>query len=84
MDFTILRTVRIEMEEQAPRKKMPHIKQRCSRCRGSGRSPCQFCGGTGQVTTGRDVYGNPRFGTCSACFGLKSTRCSACSGEGLV
>ncbi|MFC2969638.1 hypothetical protein [Acidimangrovimonas pyrenivorans] len=73
------------MEKHSPGKKKPqHVKQRCHRCRGSGRVPCQFCGGSGQVRTGSDIFGNPQFGRCSACFGLKTTRCSHCGGEGFT
>lgn len=74
------------MDEHGPHRKSPppKVKQRCTRCRGSGRSPCQFCNGSGQVVTGRDVFGHPQQSTCSACFGLKTTRCKVCAGEGLV
>jgi hypothetical protein len=73
------------MEKYTPRNKPAQpVKQRCHRCRGTGRVPCQFCGGKGEVVKGRDVFGNPQFGRCDACFGLKSTRCTTCGGEGFV
>ena len=67
-----------------PRKQMPHVRQRCHRCRGSGRTTCQFCGGSGKVASGRDVFGNQQFTRCSGCFGLKASRCSACAGQGML
>jgi len=59
-----------------------HHKQRCSRCRGSGRAPCSICNGRGEVMKGTDLRGLPTFIKCNGCFGLKSVRCSACAGEG--
>lgn len=62
----------------------PAVKRRCHRCRGSGRAPCQICNGTGQVQQGKDQFGKQQFGTCGGCFGLKTTRCAICGGEGLT
>ncbi len=62
----------------------PQVRRRCHRCHGSGRAPCPICGGTGQVMTGTDRQGKPRFDRCSGCFGLKNTRCSHCGGEGFT
>ncbi|MEX5729512.1 DnaJ-class molecular chaperone [Rhodovulum iodosum] len=73
------------MKEHVPRKKqMPHIKRRCHRCRGTGREPCQVCGGKGQVMKGTDMRGHPQWGTCDGCMGLKTKRCAACGGEGFA
>ena len=62
----------------------PPVKRRCHRCHGSGRAPCQICGGTGQVMMGTDGQGKPRFDRCNGCFGIKTTRCSACGGDGFL
>lgn len=61
---------------------MPHVKQRCTRCRGSGRALCQICGGSGQVFKGQDIHGTAQYDRCSGCFGNKSARCNTCGGEG--
>jgi len=66
------------------RKKDEHVKQRCHRCRGTGRAPCPICNGTGQVLKGRDRLGHAEYGRCEGCFGLKTTRCSNCGGEGFA
>jgi len=61
-----------------------HVKRRCHRCHGTGRADCPICNGSGKVVQGTDVNGNPQFGPCSGCFGLKHTRCSVCAGEGFI
>lgn len=65
-------------------KQTPVVRQRCHRCRGSGRTTCQFCSGSGQVMTGRDIHDRPKYSNCSGCFGLKTARCNACGGEGWI
>lgn len=60
------------------------VKRRCHRCQGTGREPCQICGGAGQIAKGKDVFGNTQYGRCDGCFGNKSRRCTACSGEGFI
>ena len=60
------------------------VKQRCSRCHASGRIPCEFCGGKGDIVGGRDTNGNPKYARCNSCFGLKMMRCRNCGGEGFV
>lgn len=73
------------MENHTPRKKqMQHVKRKCHRCHGSGRAPCQICGGSGQVAQGRDDRGGPKFGRCEGCFGTKTRRCLMCSGTGFA
>ena len=73
------------MTPQGPRKtKPPHVKQRCHRCRGSGRAPCPICQGTGQVFKTKDRLGAPVFGRCDGCFGAKTRICAHCSGEGFA
>ena len=57
-------------------------KQRCSRCRGTGRAPCSICNGKGEVLRGTDHHGKPLFAKCGGCFGTKTVRCTACAGEG--
>jgi hypothetical protein len=65
-----------------PSRKPTPIKSRCNRCRGSGRAGCSICGGSGQVATGRSVFGAQHYGVCPGCFGLKESRCTSCGGEG--
>ncbi len=66
------------------KQRMEHVKRQCVRCRGSGRTPCQICGGKGQVAKGRDIHGNTLFNRCTGCFGTKTTRCLTCGGEGFA
>ncbi len=60
------------------------VRRRCHRCHGSGRAPCQICRGTGQVVTGTDARGRQTFDRCGGCFGVKTTRCPTCGGEGFL
>jgi len=73
------------MPDFTPRHKLKSSdkhKQRCSRCRGSGRAPCSVCNGRGEVMKGTDLRGLPTFVKCNGCFGTKTIRCGACAGEG--
>ena len=73
------------MEHNSPGKKqVPYVKRRCHRCHGTGRAPCQFCNGSGQVAKGRDKFGNALFERCVGGFGTKSRRCTVCGGEGFA
>lgn len=75
---------REEHRKRAPKKApMPHFKRQCIRCHGTGRAPCQICGGSGQVLSGVDITGMPRFGSCAGCMGTKLSRCPSCGGEGI-
>jgi DnaJ-class molecular chaperone len=58
------------------------INRRCHRCHGSGRLPCQICRGTGQVLRITDARGRQQFDRCGGCFGIKTTRCYTCGGDG--
>jgi len=71
-------------KHSARQNQVPHVKRRCHRCHGTGRAPCQICGGTGRVLKGTDINGYPQFQRCEGCFGNKTTRCSACGGEGFA
>lgn len=62
----------------------PYEKRRCSRCRGTGDSPCGVCGGVGRVLVGADTDGHPKFGRCEGCLGRKTTRCPTCGGERFI
>ncbi|SMC12344.1 hypothetical protein ROA7745_02169 [Roseovarius aestuarii] len=71
------------MQKKTPDgKQTPPIKRRCHRCHGSGRAPCEICGGKGEVPQGKDAYGNQKTGRCSGCFGSRTRRCATCNGEG--
>lgn len=61
---------------------IPHVKQRCYRCRGSGRAQCPICNGKGRIAQGRDRLGQPQFVQCTGCFGTRHSRCGVCGGEG--
>jgi DnaJ-class molecular chaperone len=67
-----------------PGKNKAEALHRCGRCRGTGRADCQFCAGKGTTVQGQDIFGNPKSANCSACFGLKTTRCAACAGQGFL
>lgn len=64
--------------------KTPEPKRRCHRCHATGRMHCPICMGKGQVMQGMDTNGCPKFIQCAGCFGLKTARCSVCSGEGFL
>lgn len=73
------------MTQPGPRKpKTPYVKQRCHRCRGSGRAPCPICQGTGRVFKGKDRLGTPLYDRCDGCLGARTRVCSHCSGEGFA
>jgi DnaJ-class molecular chaperone len=60
------------------------VKRRCHRCHGSGRVPCAICRGSGQVVKGVDMRGRQILDRCGGCFGLKTSRCPTCGGEGFA
>ena len=74
----------MEFPHPKPKKQMPHVKRRCHRCAGSGRAPCQICGGAGRVLRRVDAQGHQEFGQCEGCFGVKSRRCGHCGGDGFA
>ena len=68
-----------------PRIKKPEVVQRrCYRCHGTGRAPCQGCGGSGRMTTSRDALGNVQAARCPQCYGNKVSRCRTCGGTGMT
>ncbi len=67
---------------QKAKTKTPDFVRVCHRCGGSGRVPCQFCSGTGYVTTRKDRLGMPIKERCTACFGNRLERCYTCGGSG--
>ena len=79
------RIIGIEIEEKVVHKvTQQHHKRRCHRCRGSGRANCSICNGSGRVVSGTNWDGTAKFESCTGCFGLKTTRCNVCAGEGFA
>ncbi len=71
-------------QHKSQQKKPERVKQRCHRCRGMGRAPCQICNGAGEVVKSRDILGKPISSRCDGCFGLKTIKCTVCGGEGFT
>lgn len=53
----------------------------CPKCDGSGKVPCQGCGGTGGVKD-YSRKEEARWSSCSGCHGTGERTCTACGGTG--
>ncbi len=71
-----------EIDRPYRKPKPEPLKRRCHRCAATGFCACGACGGSGKIATSRNVFGEPNFVRCSACFGRKTRRCTTCAGIG--
>lgn len=55
----------------------------CPICDGTGEMICGKCGGSGNIITGYDYFGNTTIENCTDCNGSGKLECTTCEGTGI-